>query len=157
MPPDGDRFSVTVNATPEQVYRAFTDPAALVQWLPPGEMTGRLHNFDLRVGGGYRMSLFYPTGGRGKTAANEDMVDVRFVELSPPHRIVETARFQADDPRLAGEMTIIVTLSPTPAGTEVAMAFHDLPPGVSAEDNAEGARLSLTQLARHLAAGRELA
>ena len=58
------------------------DPVQLVEWLPPGEMTGRLHEFDGRAGGGYRMSLFYPPSEgthRGKTTAREDMVSVRFV------------------------------------------------------------------------------
>ncbi len=33
------------------------NPAALVHWLPPGEMTAEIHEFDGQVGGGYRMSL----------------------------------------------------------------------------------------------------
>jgi hypothetical protein len=48
-------------------------------------MTGEIHEFDARVGGGYRMSLFYPPDEHtfgGNTA--EDMVNVRFVELAPP-------------------------------------------------------------------------
>jgi hypothetical protein len=28
-------------------------------WLSPGDMTGKVHEFEGRVGGGYRMSLFY--------------------------------------------------------------------------------------------------
>jgi len=50
-------------------------------------MTGEIHEFDARVGGGYRMSLFYPTDEgafRGKTSDSEDMVNVRFMELAPP-------------------------------------------------------------------------
>lgn len=43
----------------EALYAAFMDPVALAAWLPPGEMAGRVHEFDARVGGGYRMSLFY--------------------------------------------------------------------------------------------------
>ena len=44
----------------ETLYPAFLDPEALAVWLPPGEMTGKIYTFDARVGGGYRMSLFYP-------------------------------------------------------------------------------------------------
>jgi hypothetical protein len=46
-------------ARPEERYAAFLVPAALIDWLPPAEMTGEIHEFDARVGGGYRMSLFY--------------------------------------------------------------------------------------------------
>jgi uncharacterized protein YndB with AHSA1/START domain len=84
------RTSRIIRARPEQLYQAFIDPAALVAWLPPAEMTGKIHAFDARVGGGYRMSLFYPPDERafrGKTSEKEDMVDVRFVELTPARRI----------------------------------------------------------------------
>src|SRR3989449_5095874 len=52
------RTSRVIKAPREALYRAFTDPAALAVWLSPGEMTGKVHEFDARVGGGYRMSLF---------------------------------------------------------------------------------------------------
>src|SRR3954466_6378850 len=94
------RISRIIKARPEALYAAFMDPDALIAWLPPGEMTGKLHAFDGRVGGGYRMSLFYPPGEqgfRGKTAEREDMVDVRFMELVPAHRIVEAVTFVTDD------------------------------------------------------------
>lgn len=145
------RTSRVIRATPRAVYDAFVDPAALLEWLPPGGMTGRIHAFDARVGGGYRMSLFYPESEsrfRGKTAAKEDMVDVRFVTLEPPRRIVEAVRFVSDDPAFGGEMTLTVTFEEVADGAEVTMDFRPLPPGLRAEDNEAGARLSLDQLAR---------
>ena len=51
------RTSRVIKARPEELYAAFLDPAALVDWLPPAEMTGEIHEFDARVGGGYRMSM----------------------------------------------------------------------------------------------------
>jgi uncharacterized protein YndB with AHSA1/START domain len=140
-----------IRARPEELYDAFMDPDALVEWLPPADMTGVIHEFDGRVGGGYRMSLFYPPGegaDRGKTSAREDMVEVRFVELSRPDRIVERFRFVTKDPALFGEMTLTVTFEGVAGGTEVSLGFENLPPGLRLEDNDEGARLSLEQLAR---------
>jgi Activator of Hsp90 ATPase homolog 1-like protein len=99
------RTARIIKARPEELYDAFMDPAALIEWLPPGEMTGKIHAFDARVGGGYRMSLFYPPDERsfrGKTSETEDMVDVRFVELTPPRRIVEAVTFVTTDPALSG-------------------------------------------------------
>ena len=145
------RTSRIIKASPEQLYQAFMDPAILVTWLPPGQMTGKIHAFDRRVGGGFRMSLFYPPDDnsfRGKTSEKEDMSDVRFVELVPPRKIVEAVTFVSDDPALKGEMTITVTFDEAPGGTEVTFLCTDLPPGLRAEDNEEGARLSLEQLAR---------
>src|SRR3954469_2633654 len=89
---NGTRDSKFIRAKQEAVYRAFTDPAALAVWFAPGDMTGKVHNFDYRVGGGYEMSLYYPssdTTSRGKTSEREDRYTARFVELSPPARIVE--------------------------------------------------------------------
>jgi uncharacterized protein YndB with AHSA1/START domain len=145
------RTSKVIRAGPEALYAAFVDPAALVDWLPPAEMTGAIHEFDARVGGGYRMSLFYPPDEevfRGKTSEREDMVKVRFVELAPPRRIVEAVSFVTTDPALLGEMTMTATFEDAAGGTEVTLEFRNLPPGVRPEDNEAGARLSLEQLAR---------
>jgi uncharacterized protein YndB with AHSA1/START domain len=142
-----------VKASPERVYEAFIDRDDLLAWLPPGEMTGQLHEFDARVGRGYQMSLFYPpdeTAFRGKFADREDRVNVRFVELSPPRRIVEAITFDTSDPTFMGEMTMTVTLDEVPGGTNVIMLFENLPPGLRPEDNEVGAEMSLDQLARHL-------
>ena len=113
-------------------------------------MVGKIHAFDARVGGGYRMSLFYPDNERlfrGKTSAKEDMVDVRFVALTPPHRIVEAVSFVTDDPAFAGEMMMTATFEQVSDRTKVALAFENLPPGLRPEDNARGTELSLRQLA----------
>jgi uncharacterized protein YndB with AHSA1/START domain len=139
-----------IPAPPEAVYAAFLDPALLVQWLPPGDMTGQVHAFDAHVGGGYEMSLFYPAderSRRGKTAALEDRVRVRFVELTPPRRIVQAVVFQTDDAALQGEMTMTWSFDPAPGGTRVSVLSENLPPGLRVEDNDEGARQSLGQLA----------
>jgi uncharacterized protein YndB with AHSA1/START domain len=147
----GTRTSRIIKARPEKVYEAFMDPAALIAWLPPAEMTGKIHEFDARVGGGYRMSLFYPPNERsfrGKTSDREGMLNVRFVELAPPLRIVEAVNFVTTDPAFLGEMTIVVTFEEVSGGTEVTFLCKNLPPGLRAEDNEAGSRLSLEQLAR---------
>jgi uncharacterized protein YndB with AHSA1/START domain len=152
-PEASTRTTRVIRATPETIYAQFVDPAALVAWLPPGGMTGEMHAFDARVGGGYEMSLYYPSeehGSRGKTAEREDRVVVRFVELAPPRRIVEAVRFVSDVAAYGGEMRLTVTLERVAAGTEVTLAFDDLPPGVRPEDNDTGARESLEQLARRV-------
>ena len=76
------------------------------------------------------------------------MVNVRFVELTPPRRIVEAISFVSTDPALLGEMTLTATFEEVPGGTEVTLVFENFPPGLRPEDNDAGARLSLKQLAR---------
>jgi uncharacterized protein YndB with AHSA1/START domain len=147
------RTSRVIKAPREALYRAFTDPAALAAWLSPGEMTGKIHEFDARVGGGYRMSLFYPPSEqayRGKTSEREDRFTARFVELTPPTRIVQAITFDSEDPAFSGEMTMVVTLDESEAGTEVTFVFEEIPSGIRPEDNEAGTRSSLEKLARYV-------
>jgi len=140
-----------IPAPPDAVFAAFLDPDKLLAWLPPGGMTGTIQHFDARAGGGYRMTLAYPAGEtrfKGKTTAKEDVVDVRFVVLDLPRRIVEAVRFAGGDPAFAGEMTIAIDFRAAAGGTEVAFTSSNLPPGLKAQDNDEGTRLSLENLAR---------
>jgi len=142
-----------VRAPRARVFQAFVKADELLAWLPPAELTGTLHAFDPRPGGGYEMSLFYPeseTVFRGKTAEREDRVKVRYLELLPGARIVQAVRFVSDDPAFGGETRLVVTFADRLGGTEVVMCFENLPPGVRPQDNDEGARLSLEQLARFL-------
>ena len=76
------------------------------------------------------------------------MVNVRFVELAPPRRIVEAVSFVTTDPAFFGEMTIVITIDEVPGGTDVTFACENLPPGLLPQDNEAGSRLSLEQLAR---------
>lgn len=151
--PAGTRTSRVIKAPREALYRAFTDPAALAVWLSPGEMTGKVHEFDGRVGGGYRMSLFYPPSeqvSRGKTSEREDRFTARFVELTPPTRIVQAISFDSADPAFVGEMTMVVTFEESDGGTEVTIVFEHIPPGILPEDNEAGTRSSLEKLARYI-------
>jgi uncharacterized protein YndB with AHSA1/START domain len=151
--PGTTRTSRVIKASRDVLYEAFLNPQALVQWLPPGNMTGEMYSFDGRVGGGYRMSLFYPvsdTQHRGKTAEREDSVSVRFVELDPPQRIVEAVTFKSDDPSFAGEMTLTVTFDEVDGDTNVTILCTNIPPGIRPEDNDTGTRESLEKLARYV-------
>ena len=140
-----------IKAPQQTIYQAFTDPAALAVWLAPGDMTGVVHNFDYRVGGGYKMSLYYPSSQsqpQGKTSEREDRYIARFVELSPPHKIIEAITFETADPSFSGEMLMEITLEPEDDGTTVTIVFRDIPWGIKPEDNELGTQLTLENLAR---------
>lgn len=146
------RNSKLIRAPRETLYRAFTDPAALAAWMAPGDMTGEVHRFDGRVGGGYEMSLYYPSEEefRGKTAEKEDRFTARFVELAPPERIVQAITFDSDDPAFSGEMIMEVTLEAEEEGTRVIIVFKDIPSGIRPEDNEAGTEMSLEKLDRYV-------
>ncbi|MBE7512422.1 MAG: SRPBCC family protein [Anaerolineales bacterium] len=147
------RHSKSIKAPPEAVYRAFTDPEALAVWLAPGDMIGKVHSFDYRVGGGYQTSLYYPSSEinmRGKTSEKGDRYTARFVELTPPRKIVEAITFDSGDPAFAGEMIMEVILEAEDNGTRVSIVFKDIPSGIRPEDNEVGTQSALEKLARYV-------
>ena len=137
-----------VRAPRRLVYRAFLDPRAVQQWMVPDGMTSRIHSFDGREGGSFRISLTYdaPTSA-GKTTPHTDTYHGRFVTLVPDQEIVEVVEFETAAPSLRGEMTIRVTFSDADGGTRVEAVHEDLPPGLPPEDNEAGWHMSLAKLA----------
>ena len=144
-----DTGSKVIKASPQTIYRAFVEPAALAKWRPPKGMRAEIHRFEPRAGGEFRMSFIHADDsvGRGKTTAKADTFHGRFAELVPGERIVEVVEFESDDPAFAGEMTIRTILHPVPNGTEVTVAAENVPPGISAEDHRAGIASSLANLA----------
>ncbi len=147
-----DAASRLIDAPPDRVYAALVDPDALVVWLPPDGMTGRFERFDATPGGSYRLVLTYAdrSSHRGKTTAGSDVVDVRFVDLVPGVRLVQTADFVSDDRANSGTMTLRWELTAVETGTRVDIRAEDVPDGISAEDHAAGLASSLAHLAGYL-------
>jgi uncharacterized protein YndB with AHSA1/START domain len=145
-----DRASRLIKASAQSIYRAFIEPAALAAWLPPEGMTGAIELFEPRPGGRYRMRLTYddPHAGHGKSAADADVVEGRFVELVPSVRIVQEAEFESDDPAFAGTMTMTWSFAAVPGGTEVTILAENVPAGISKQEHDEGLRSSLENLAK---------
>ena len=139
-----------IDASPEVLYKAFTDPKALEVWMAPGDMTGKIHAFDLREGGSYEMSLYYPDAEKqlGKTRNNEDKYIARFVELKPYKKIVLAITFDSTDEQLTSEMLMETTLTPKDKGTTVTIVFKNIPTGIKPEDNKEGTEMTLNKLAK---------
>lgn len=145
--------SKVIKATPEILYQALTNPKAIEMWQVPGDMVGKVHSFDLRQGGGYKMSLFYPETEKkmkGKTEEKEDRFTARFIELTPPKKIIEAIRFDTADPNFSEEMIMEVTFEPTDNGTKVTFLFKNIPKGIRPEDNEAGTLSSLEKLAQYV-------
>jgi uncharacterized protein YndB with AHSA1/START domain len=136
------------------VFDALVNRDALEQWLPPGDMSGRFEWFDARPGGSYRFVLTYhdATDGRGKSSADTDIVDVRFVDIVVNERVVQTADFVSDDLAFCGTMTATWSVSAADTGTRVEIVAENVPDGISAEDHAAGLTSSLENLARFVEA-----
>jgi uncharacterized protein YndB with AHSA1/START domain len=150
--PRTDTASRTVAAPPDRVYAALVDPDAMLQWLPPSGMSARFEHFAARPGGGYRMVLTYAdaAGAPGKTTADSDVVDVRFIELVPDVRVVQAVAFDSDDPAFSGRMVMTWELVVTADSTRVDIRADEVPDGISAANHAAGLASSLANLAAYL-------
>lgn len=119
MPTNTVHLHRVLHASPERVYRAFLDAAALSKWLPPNGFTCTVHHLQAEVGGSYQMSFTnFTTGG-------EEPFGGTYLELVPHERIRYTAKF--DDPNLPGEMQTTVSLRHTPFGTELNVVQEGIP------------------------------
>ena len=71
-------------ASPERVFRAWTQPVALREWwCPAGWMAGEIE-VDLRIGGTYRIAMTRTAGGAPVAVSGQ------FLEIEPPARLVYT-------------------------------------------------------------------
>jgi len=123
--PNTVRLHRVLRATPERVYRAFLDADAMAKWLPPNGFTGKVHQIDARVGGGFKMSFTNFTSGKSHSFGGE------FLELVPHERIRYTDVF--DDPNLPGEMHVTVSLKKVSVGTEVNVVQEGIPDVIPVE------------------------
>jgi uncharacterized protein YndB with AHSA1/START domain len=132
------RLHRVLSATPERVYRAFTDPDAMAKWLPPHGFTGKVHEMDARVGGRYRMSFTNFSSGQSHSFGGT------YVELKPNELLRYTDRF--DDPNLPGEMMTTVTLKAVSCGVELHVVQEGIPSVIPVEQCYLGWQQSLTLL-----------
>lgn len=71
------------DAPPERVFRAYTDPDLVIQWLGPRRLTMRIDRYDARSGGSYRYVHRDDDG-------TEYGFHGVFHEVRPDERIVQT-------------------------------------------------------------------
>src|SRR5262245_14792274 len=103
--------TIVINASPEHVFTCFTDPARMLRWI------GTAIELDPRPGGLFRV---VPNG--------VDVIVGKFLELTPPSRVVFTWGFEGAGQALpAGASIVEVTLRAVDGGTEVRLVHRSLP------------------------------
>ena len=124
---------------PDKLYRAFIEADALAKWLPPNGFTCTVHHLDAKVGGSFRMSF------RNFTTGNSHSFGGQYLELVPGERLRYTDKF--DDPNLAGEIQVTVTLKEVSCGTEINIVQEGIPDVIPVEMCYLGWQDSLRNLA----------
>jgi uncharacterized protein YndB with AHSA1/START domain len=138
-----------IRAPRPPVYRALLDADAIEAWRVPDGMSSRVHEFDAREGGSFRVSLTYDAPAAvGKSAARTDTYHGHFARLVPDEQVTEVIEFETADPGLAGEMTMTTMLAEADGGTDVTVVHEQIPDSVPAADNETGMRMALDHLAR---------
>ena len=140
MPTGTVRLHRVLKTSPDRVYRAFLEPAALCRWLPPYGFTATVHDMDARVGGGHRMSFTNFSSGKSHSFGG------KYLELVPGERLRYTDKF--DDANLPGEMQVTVTLKAVSCGTELNVVQEGIPEVIPEEMCYLGWQESLEQLAK---------
>ena len=138
--PNTVRLHRVLSTRPEKVYRAFLEADALAKWLPPNGFACTVHHLEAKVGGTFKMSFRNFTTGHAHSFGGE------YVELVPNERLRYTDKF--DDPNLAGDIVVTVTLKKVSVGTEVDIVQSGLPDIIPVEACYLGWQQSLRNLAR---------
>lgn len=113
----GDALEIVreIRATPEQVFRALTDPEELMKWWgAKGTLTGA--HVNLRPGGEYRFEFLSPQGDAAWVKGQYQVVD-------PSRRIVKTW-FNSKFPDLRN--TVELNLAPIAGGTRLTLVHSGL-------------------------------
>ncbi len=114
-----------IKATPEKIYRAFTENNALAFWLPPYGYLGVVHNMDVKIGGSYKMTFINFTTGHGHSFGG------KYLEIKPNEFLKYTNIF--DDPNLSEDMTASIWLKKVSCGTELKIIQEGIPSVIPTE------------------------
>jgi uncharacterized protein YndB with AHSA1/START domain len=128
-----------LKASPEKVYRAFTESNAMAAWLPPYGFLCTVHEMDPKVGGTYRMSFHNFSTGNGHSFGG------KYLELRPNEFLKYTDQFE--DPNLPGEMMTSVWLQKVSVGTDIKIVQEGIPSAIPVEMCYLGWQESLEKLA----------
>ena len=114
-----------LTASPEKVYRAFTDANAMAAWIPPYGFLCEVHSFDVRVGGTFKMSFInFSTGHKHSFGG-------KFTDLKTNEFLKYVEQF--DDPNLPGDMTTTVWIKKNLAGTDLKITQENIPSAIPSD------------------------
>lgn len=129
-----------LKAPVSRVFRSFSNPDAKATWLPPFGFICRVHSFDFKVGGSYKMSFTNFTNEQQHSWTG------RFTDIKTNESLVYKDKF--DDPNLPGEMTVTISFKEVSCGTELSIKQEGIPDMIPAEMCYLGWQESLIKLAQ---------
>lgn len=127
-------------ASPEKVYKAFTDAEAMASWLPPYGFVCKVHSMDVQIGGKYRMTFTNFTTGNKQSFGGE------YLEIISNELLKYTDQFE--DENLPGIMITQIEFRKVSCGTEIFASQEGIPDFIPVEMCYLGWQESLDKLKR---------
>ncbi|CAM4036244.1 Uncharacterized conserved protein YndB, AHSA1/START domain [Pedobacter westerhofensis] len=129
-----------IKASPEKVYRAFTEALALASWIPPYGFIATVHDMDVKTGGTFKMSFQNFSTGKNQAFGGE------YLEVIPNELLKYTDKF--DDSNLPGTMVNTIWFEKTSVGTSLKVLQENIPAMIPVEMCYLGWQESLEKLIR---------
>jgi uncharacterized protein YndB with AHSA1/START domain len=121
----------TFDAPRETVFKAWTDPAIMQQFLGPANRGCKNVQVDLRAGGAYRIVMDGPDG--------EDFIAKGiYREVVVPERVVCTWLWEEDDPSQEHETLLTLEFIAKGNQTELVLTHENFKDAESCERHTEG-------------------
>jgi uncharacterized protein YndB with AHSA1/START domain len=136
-------LSRIVEAPPQRVFEAMTEPEQVARWWGPERFTCPEVTLDARVGGAYRIAMQPPEGEPFHLSGE-------YLEVQPPSRLANTFRWEPPDPD-DRETVARLTLHARDGATEVALTQGPFATDARRELHKAGWTDSFARLASHLA------
>ncbi len=128
-------------ASPEKVFKAWTDPAILVQWYGPEGFHTRDVMMDVRPGGAHRGVMVGPDG-------NAHTASGVYREIDAPKRLVMTWAWEDDKGQRGHETVIEITFHAAPGGTRMHLVQQIFQNADSRDGHGKGWNSSFDKLGR---------
>jgi uncharacterized protein YndB with AHSA1/START domain len=133
VPATSLRLERTYDATPEEVFDAWTNPEVLRRWWAAAPTwRAPVAEVDLRVGGGYRLSMEDPETGAVHTVTG------KYNEVRRPERLQYSWQWEEAGGEAGHVSTVTVDFLASGAGTTVVLEHHGLATPESAERHRHG-------------------
>ena len=130
-----------LRATPEKVFRAWTDQQKLARWFGPGEVEPVHVDIDARVGGRYRIVMRTPDG-------EEHDVGGIYREVVPNEKLVFTWAWKSTPER---ESIVTVLIKPDGDGSLLTLIHEQFFDEAARDRHQHGWTGSLDKLERFVA------
>ena len=112
-------------ASPEKLFKAFSNPDAFSTWLPPYGFICKIDEYDFKIGGIFKMSFINFGTDSSHSFGGE------YLEIVPNELIKYTDKF--DNPDLLGLMVTTIVIKPVFCGAEIFITQEGFPEAIPTE------------------------